>query len=145
MSAFKCAVALVLLIAPFCTGCVGHEPALRQDQTARIPGRETIGLSGADARQKVLRDSAKLTINHGFRYFLIVDRSNPLEEHRPGVSPTAHQYSATGKPDAIIVPGADVTIRILKTRSSAATSAKVWDAYEILTPSEKASAVLPNR
>jgi hypothetical protein len=93
----------------------------------------------------VLRDSAKLTIDHGFRYFLIVDRSNPLEEHGPGASPTARRYSATGKPDAIIVPGTDVTIRILKTRSSAATSAKVWDAYEILTPGEKALAVLPNR
>src|ERR1700688_1458190 len=112
-----------LLLAPLLAGCVGHTAALRQDRTAVIPGRATAGLDIAGARTKVLRESAKLTVAHGFRYFSIIGGSGQAQSSGTGTSIPAPRSLATAKSGTSVVPGTDVTIRILKAGSDRSTKA----------------------
>ena len=128
----------LLLAAPLLAGCIGHTAALRPDRTAVIPGRATVGLDTAGATTKVLHESAKLTVAHGFRYFSIIGTSRQSQTRGTGTLSPERRSLAEPKSDSVIVPGMDVTIRILKTggiaKAGSAGSAKTWDAYEILSP-----------
>lgn len=105
--------------------CAHPAPAMRDERTAVISGRETRGYSPSDAVQKDLVLAAKMTVDHGFRYFRIVSSHVP--------------FGAGG--DAAIQPGADVTIRVFHEGETSARVAGIWDAEAILTTGAPAGAV----
>lgn len=94
--------------------CVGPAPAMRDERTAVISGRETAGYLQEAAVSKDLVLAAKMTVDHGFRYFRIAGSS---------------QQSAEGS----IRPGMDVVITVFHEDEAIAQTAGVWDAEEILT------------
>jgi hypothetical protein len=89
---------------------------MRSDRPVVISGKSTIGISARDATQKIFLKAARLTLNHGCRYFKIVE------------SPNAYP-NGTGAPS--IRPGADVTIRIYRQGEIDPQSPGAWDAQSI--------------
>lgn len=107
------------------TACVNPAPAMRNERTAVISGRETAGYSQDDAVKKDLVLAAKMTVDHGFRYFRIVDPSR--------------QNGRTGS----IRPGADVVITVFHEGEATAQTAGIWDAEEILTTGVPSGVTVP--
>lgn len=96
------------------SACAHPLPPMQNDHTVVISGRNTAGYNAGDAAQKTLIEAARLTLDHGFRYFRIVGSSN--------------MYSG-GPPS--IRPGADVTIKVYATGEINPHSPGVWDAENI--------------
>lgn len=99
------------------SGCISPAPAMRDDRTAVISGRETAGYTQDDAVRKDLVLAAKMTVDHGFRYFRIAGSSPQI---------------ANGRAEAM-KPGADVVITVFHEGEANAQTAGIWDAEEILT------------
>jgi len=88
-------IQLVVLCGLVLCACAHPIPPMRNDHTIVISGKRTAGNSDRDVGQKILTMAARLTLDHGFRYFEFV-----------GVP------SANGTP--AIRPGSDVTIRVYR-------------------------------
>ncbi len=74
------------------------------------------------ARQFLLARAARLTVDHGYRYFAIVT---------PAI--------ASGAPDPIALkPGINLTIRLYRAGEARAPGYRVWDAYMLLSPGRPA-------
>ena len=99
---------------------------------ATISGRETAGLSSADATRKALLEAARLTVDHGFRYFVIIRTSNPPAGHS-GPSTSRDQSIPASSAASILVPGTDVTIKTFRVGEVGRNRAGIWDAYQLLT------------
>lgn len=95
-------------------GCVAHAPALLRGTQAVIPSKETAGLNPGQAADLVLKEAARITLDHGYRYFAIL----PVG----GVAQQAPAFTVT--------PGTPVRVQLLKTNRSRA--GHVWEAYSIL-------------
>jgi len=108
------------LLAGALAACATPAPPLAADQTAVIRGRETAGLSQADASTAVLVEAARITVDHGFQYFRIV-------------------HGQAG----MIRPGTDVTIQALRSDSVRPGMPGLWDAQMILIKGVSAVARQP--
>ncbi|MGB8365099.1 MAG: hypothetical protein ACLQUZ_09925 [Rhizomicrobium sp.] len=106
--------------------CASPAPAMRDERTAVISGRETVGDAPADAVQKALVLAAQITVDHGFRYFRIVGSADQ--------SPT----------DRAIRPGADVTIKVFHDGETSTRVAGIWDAEALLTTGPQSLTGLAN-
>ena len=124
-------LALVLLAAAL-SACIGPAPPLRASRIVTISGRETAGLSSADATKKALLEAARLTVDHGFRYFVIIRTSNPPIGHS-GPSTSRAQSIPTSSAASILVPGTDITIKTFRVGEVGRNRAGIWDAYRLLT------------
>lgn len=105
---------LMALLALPLAGCISHEIPLRADHTAVLSGQRTAGMSVADATRTTLISAAKLTVDHGGRYFFL---------ERPSV-PTQ---------DFGVKPGSDVIVEVLMPGDRRMGHPGVWDAQKILT------------
>ena len=102
------------------SACVSRAPPLRGGQIGLISGRETVGLSSDAARNKVLAEAARLTVDHGLRYFIL------LPAPQMPTSPARPQRAGA---DTAIRPGTDVTFRVLRKEP---VGGGAWDAYGLL-------------
>lgn len=98
------------------SACAHPVPPMRNDRTVVISGKRTVGNNARDATQKILIQAARLTLDHGFRYFTIVG------------SPIANSIRSRA---LSIQPGADVTIKVYREGEIDPRSANVWDAGNI--------------
>ena len=102
-------------------GCISHLRPLQEGGDGLIAGRETAGLKDEDAQRKALILAARLTVDHGFRYFMILPATPaPAAGSGPVRTPTIH----AGQP---------VRVRILRGTAKERASPGVWDAYRLLT------------
>ena len=115
-------IALTIIIV--LSGCIGTAPAMRDSRTAVISGRVTAGLSATDATRKALSEAAKITVDHGFRYFLI---ANPQNASASNVA---------------ITPGANLTIRTFRNGEIKRNTPGFWDADSILSSGIKDAAII---
>jgi hypothetical protein len=104
------------------SACIGPAPSMRDNRTAVISGRVTAGLSATDATRKALSEAAKITVDHGFRYFMI---ANPQNASASTVA---------------ISPGANLTIRTFRAGEIRRNAPGVWDADAILSSGAKDAA-----
>jgi hypothetical protein len=94
---------------------------LRTDQVVTISGHQTAGLTPDETQRKVLAEASQQTLDHGFRYFLIL----------PGAAPrNATPGAAVGT--AVMAPGMDVRFRILRKDQVQRGTAGLFDAYRLL-------------
>jgi hypothetical protein len=122
-----------VLLAVALSACIGPAPSLKASRVATISGRETAGLNSVDATRKALLDAAKLTVDHGFRYFMIIRTSNPPIGHSgPGTS-RAQSIPALSSAASILAPGTDITIKTFRVGEVGRNRAGIWDAYQLLT------------
>ncbi len=117
--------ACALLSFALLAGCIGHMPPLRAGQVGTISGRETAGLVPDAARKKVLAEAARLTVDHGYRYFVILP-GPPQRNAAPGT------VARPGPADTTIRPGMDVSFRALRKDQIGRGTAGVFDAYRLL-------------
>ena len=113
-----------LLSLAILSGCAGHEPPLQNARTAVIPGRDTAGLSQADAQEEVLAKAARITVDHGFRYFTLAK-----------VPPSAQAATAP----VALTPGAGITIRLFHEGEIKPSRPGTWDAFRILSQNKNAT------
>ncbi len=89
---------LVALCGLVLTSCAHPVLPMRNDRTIVISGKRTAGSSDRDAAQRMLVTAARLTLDHGFRYFELVGVADAarsdLPEIRPGVDVTIRVYRA---------------------------------------------------
>ncbi|HUO94034.1 MAG TPA: hypothetical protein VMU22_13990 [Rhizomicrobium sp.] len=122
MARYRRTISAILLVGGM-AGCASHAPPLAADHTAVVRGRQTAGLSPAEATRTVLVGAARLTVDHGFQYFRIV---------RAGYG-------------GAISPGTDVTIRLFLKDEVREGTPGVWDAQKILLTGVPPSAVATAR
>ena len=122
-----CALLSLALLA----GCIGHMPALRAGQIGTISGRQTAGLANDAAQKKVLAEAAQQTVDHGFRYFVILPAPPPAN---PGMA------ARPAPPDTVIRPGMDVRFRALSKNQIGRGTIGVFDAYRLLNTPNKTGA-----
>jgi hypothetical protein len=91
-------------------GCVSHEIPLRSDGTVAMGEHKTAGMSAMDAARIAILDAAKLTVDHGGRYFRIL---------------------RSGRTSAIR-PGADVLVQVMDDGDPRAGGPGVFDAPKLL-------------
>ncbi len=109
-------VLLIALCGLVLSACMHAAPAMLNERTAVISGRETMGNSANEAIRRMLTKAAAMTLDHGFRYFQIVNsRSTYLNHDR--VLP--------------IRPGVDVTIKLYREGEISPRRPGVWDADKI--------------
>jgi hypothetical protein len=97
------------------SACAHHVRPMFNDRTVVISGKRTVGDSTGEATQKILIQAARLTLDHGFRYFRIAGSQN-----------------VPGRGDALSIrPGADVTIEVYREGEIDRRSPGVWDAQNI--------------
>ena len=104
-----------LLAFGLLAACASHVPPLRADGTTVVAGSKTAGMSGPDAMRAVLAVGARLTVDHGARYFRIVG--------------TESFYGTSSS----VRPGANVAIRVYQPGEIQPDAPGVWDAQQILT------------
>ncbi len=114
--------ALALLAFCLLAGCASHMPPLRADGTTVLLGSRTAGMSIPDAMRTMLAVGARVTVDHGGRYFRVVG--------------TESSYGT----NLSVRPGADVVIRIYQSGEVEPKAPGVWDAQQILTSGPPASA-----
>ena len=96
-------------------GCATRQPVWQDSQRIiNIPGKETAGLAGPVALQRMLAKSARVTVDHGYRYFAVA---------RP-------QPAANGA--VSFLPGGDLTIRLYRDNETRYRAPGIWDAYGLL-------------
>lgn len=108
---------LLLLFLSLC-GCVSPAPRLQPGNIGIIAGKDTDGLNDEMARGKVLSEAARLTVDHGYRYFLIL----------PAADLPAARTNMAAVP---IRAGRSVRFQILH-RTPPLRTPGVWDAYRLL-------------
>jgi hypothetical protein len=62
----------VTIAAALLTACAHHTVPLANSGVVHVPGRATAGLHQREATERALVLAAKITVDHGFRYFRIV-------------------------------------------------------------------------
>jgi hypothetical protein len=92
-------------------GCAHHLRPMANDHTIVVPGRSTAGLNQNDARRNTLVAAARLTLDHGYRYFRIAGVDN-----------------AAAWP---LRPGQAVTINVFRNGEVNAHGPGIWDAQTI--------------
>ena len=120
-------LSLLLAIAcfAFTSGCslfFSGEPDLRDDHTVVVSGRETSELNPAEARRAVLLDAARITVDHGYQYFVV--------QRRDVWTPSGSVRAGT---DSAIRPGDDVTIKVFHDGEVSPGTRDVFDAQRLLT------------
>ena len=104
--------AVPILLIGWLAGCVAHTPLLHGTQLI-VPAKVTTGLNSDDATHVALTEAARITVDHGYRYFALLPLGG-VEQHRP--------FAMT--------PGTPVRVQLLQTKHSG--DGRVWDAYAIL-------------
>ena len=124
---------LAITAAALLCGCVAHEPSLLKGTQGIVPGRDTAGLAPDAAREKVLRETAKIAVDHGYRYFTLLSGS----ASGPSNSALARTplFTSTASANWTITPGAPVRFRLLKGDEGRREHLQRWDAYSLLRPS----------
>ena len=122
-----------ILCAVGLASCIGPAPAMRDERTAVVSGRDTTGLSTAGAIRKALLQAARITVDHGFRYFKIVEPRGQDETYAHSAMALRLGSSWAADGVSLIRPGADVTIKVFRSGEMAATAAGIWDAEYLLT------------
>jgi hypothetical protein len=107
-----------LVSAIFISSCAVPMPAMRADHTVTIAGRLTAGLGPADANRKAMSEAARLTVDHGFRYFKFVGTPN-------------------GTAAAPALPGKDIVFKAFHKGEIRPNTPGLWDADTILTSGTK--------
>ena len=107
---------LTLLLLLALTACVSPAPRLAAGGIGIVTAKQTAGLSDEAARREVLARAARVTIDHGYRYFILL--------------PAANQPAARTGTAATIHAGQAQRFRIVR---RAPAGAEVWDAYRLLT------------
>jgi hypothetical protein len=79
-----------------------------------VPANETAGLDPGQATDIALKEAARITIDHGYRYFTILPIGNVAQK----------------TPALTVIPGTPVRFQLLKTKHG--ETGRVWDAYTIL-------------
>jgi hypothetical protein len=132
----------ITFIAALCgcalSACMSAAPKMLNERMAVISGRATVGDNPSNAARKTLIRAAAMTLDHGFRYFLII-RSQNAESIYGGVSP--------------IQPGVNLTIKLYREGEINPQRPGVWDAENIAAGntgknaslSAGGAATLPNR
>jgi len=111
----------IVILAGLLSGCASHSPVLRGDRTALVSGKETAGMSQQEATQLLLGKAARLTVGHGFRYFVVT-------------APPSLEKQGSG--NAEIRPGAGITIRLFRDGEIKYPAPRVWDAFLVLEQSK---------
>ena len=93
------AMFLALVCVGFLSACASDAPPLSDDRTAVVPGRDTKDLDPAEARRNALLEAARITVDHGYEYLVVL--------HRDAWSPSGPIRAGN---DSAIRPGDDVTI-----------------------------------
>jgi hypothetical protein len=110
-------------------GCAHHMPGLSANHMLMVSGRETQSMDAPGTRRFLLARAARLTVDHGYRYFAIVN---------PAI--------ASGTPDPVsLKPGGNLTIRLYRPGEARMPGYRVWDAYALLSPGRPAPAREPAR
>ncbi len=109
--------AIAILAAGLLCGCASHSPIWQGDRAIVISGKMTAGMSPQDALQLFLEKAARLTVGHGFRYFVL---ATPLSPDRSGLR------------NAEVRPGADITIKLFRDGEIKYPAPSVWDAFLVL-------------
>ncbi len=117
-------LAFAIACSSIAAACISRAPPMLDARTAVIPGRATAGYDSHAALDAVLVQAAKMTVDHGFRYFRIADSEG-------GNAPSVR-------------PGADVAIKVFRVGEVGPASPGIWDAQQILTEGVPRSAVLPH-
>jgi hypothetical protein len=103
-------------------GCAHSLPRLTASHTLLVSGRETVSMNAPNARQFLLARAARLTVDHGYRYFAIVT---------PAI--------ASGAPDPIALkPGINFTIRLYRPGEAQTPGYRFWGVYLLLAPGRPA-------
>lgn len=112
-------VVLILCVgAGLLFACARHMPPLSANHTLWVPGRDTASMTAPVIQRFLLARAARLTVDHGYRYFAIV---------APAIR--------SGTPDPIgLKPGTDLTIQLFRPGEARRTGYRVWDAYALLSP-----------
>jgi len=109
-----------ILLGAFCgmalLSCMSQAPAMLNDRKAAISGRGTVGMSSSDATRIMLTRAARMTLDHGFRYFQIAG-SRTAASIRDGM------FS--------IQPGANIMINVYREGEINQRGQAVWDAENI--------------
>ena len=101
-------MALVVL-----SGCASHAPVWENPHNVPVSGKDMAALSPTAAYQAMLARAARLTVDHGYHYFIITD-------------PLLPAGSATLK------PGTGITIRVFFDGQTRYPAPGVWDAVALL-------------
>jgi hypothetical protein len=104
----------IVLGSAILSGCMSAAPPMLNERTAVISARGTTGENARDAARTMLVKAAAMTVDHGFRYFRIVD-----------------SQSAGSSGGASIRPGADITIKVYREGEIDPRRPGVWDAENI--------------
>ena len=105
--------AMILLSAFLLFGCVSHAPIWENPRGVVVSGKDMAGLTPAAAYQAMLARAARLTVDHGYRYFTVTDPSLPAK-------------------DGTLKPGANITIRVFHEGGTRYPAPGVWDAFMLL-------------
>ena len=92
-------ILLVALCGLVLSACAHPVPPMHSDRTIVISGKRTVGSNDRDATRKMLIAAARMTLDHGFRYFEIVGAPNTNSSRGATLS---------------IPAGTDVTIRVYR-------------------------------
>lgn len=123
--------ALALVAAILLSGCVAHQASLLKGTQGFVPGRDTAGLNPEAAREKVLHETAKIAIDHGYRYFILV-AGTTLNPNNPELTRTL-SFTKTPSADTVaITPGVPVRFRLTNGDEKWAQHLQRWDAYSLL-------------
>jgi hypothetical protein len=103
-------------------GCAHPMPQLSASHTLLVSGRETQSMNAPDTQRFLLARAARLTVDHGYRFFAILE---------PAI--------ASGTPDPIsLKPGTNLTIRLYRPGEARMPGYRIWDAYALLSPGRPA-------
>jgi hypothetical protein len=93
-------------------GCAHHMRPMTSDHTLVISGRYTANDEPALASRKVVVEAARLTLNHGFRYF---------------------KFAGSAQAAPSVRPGTDVTIQVYREGDVDPRAPGIWDALDVGT------------
>ena len=113
---FAIAAALAVLVGLGLSGCMSPLPPLRSDHTFVISHRDILALNPSDFVSTVMTRAAEATVDHGYRYFVIV---------APGTD--RHYVSMSA-----IREGHDAVIKLYSADEIAPGTRGVFDAQQIL-------------
>jgi len=113
-----------LLNLALMSGCASLAPPLQGPRTAVISGKDTAGLVQADAQEQILAKAARVTVDHGFRYFILV---NTPSSTQTAIAPVA------------LSPGASITIRLFHDGEVKPSRPGTWDAFRLLSLNKHAT------
>lgn len=109
-------VILSMITLAAVTGCATRQPVWQDNQrVVTVSGRDTASVSQQEAVQRMLAKSGRITIDHGFRYFAIIQPSPSANGSIP------------------LHPGSDLTIRLFRQGETRYPAPGLWDAYSLIS------------